>query len=172
MTTNFDVGNMQMLSAGARASANGGNGWRTMDSAPRDGSYVELECRYGVAPWYCIARWTDEVVSSDQNGLRHTWKQHEKSWQKPEGGGPFSEGSLRWRPYNGEVSAYSDPTGGAQDSPAYWRGAIAAKYGLPLDAFEEDTRRNVARNAKVMASEPASKVSPSWWDRVRAWFAQ
>ncbi len=124
------------------------SGWRSMDAAPRDGTWVELKCTYGVAPWYCIARWTDEYVCQGRNGERYTGKSDKPSWQKPEGGGPFSEGSLHWRPYSGEVSAYADPTGGMQNDPAYWRGAVANKYGLPLDHFEKMAAKNRTKNER------------------------
>lgn len=32
---------------------------------------------------------------------------------------------------------YTDPTGGMQNDMAYWRGAVAGKYGKPLDYFEK-----------------------------------
>ena len=99
----------------------GQNRWRSMDTAPRDGTWVELKCTYGVAPWYCLARWTDEI-SHGQDGQMHTFKRSRFSWVKREGGGPFEEGSLHWRPYAGEVTSYTDPTGGMQDNQAYWRG--------------------------------------------------
>lgn len=126
-----------------------------MDTAPRDGTWVELKCTYGVAPWYCIARWTDECISHDNDGVAHTFKSAKFSWQKPQGGGPFSEGSLHWRPYAGEVDSYIDPTGGAQKDMAYWRGATASKYGLPLDAFEKTAEQNAKRNARA-----------PWWKRI------
>jgi hypothetical protein len=59
-------------------------GWRTMDSAPRDGSIVEIECRYGVRPWRQRARYW----------LCNTW-----GWCWG-GACPdvVSESDLRWRP--------------------------------------------------------------------------
>lgn len=142
----FDVGNQKMLETGAyyqRGSEN--QTWRPMSTAPRDGTWVELKNTYGVAPWYCIARWTDENISHGSDGRLYPFKSKDKSWVKREGGGPFSESHLQWRPYSGKVEAYVDPTGGAQDSPAYWRGAVAAKYGLPLDTFEKQVEQNLRR---------------------------
>lgn len=109
-----------------------------MDTAPRDGTYVELKNTYGVAPWYCIARWTDENFALGANGTKMTFKTNKPSWVKPDGVGPFSEESLHWRPYNGSVEDYVDPTGGMQNDPAYWRGAVASKYGLPINHFEKE----------------------------------
>lgn len=118
------------------------NAWLSMDTAPRDGTWVELKCTYGVAPWYCLARWTDEHIAHDQDGQAHPYKANKPSWVQREGGGPFNEGSLHWRPYTGEAVAYIDPTGGMQNDPAYWRCAVASKYGLPLNYFEATAARN------------------------------
>ena len=139
------------------------DGWRSMDTAPRDGTWVELKNTYGVAPWYCIARWTDEGISHGPNGEKYPFKSDKKSWQKPEGGGPCSESSLHWRSYAGEVASYTDPTGGMQNDMAYWRGAVASKYGLPLDHFEATAARNAKRNA---AADAPAKVRLPWWKRI------
>lgn len=112
------------------------SGWFSMDTAPRDGTWVELKCTYGVAPWYCVAQWNIE----------------ELRWKKPDGSGPFSESSLHWRPYDGDIAAYTDPTGGMQNDAAYWRGAVASKYALPADHFEK-------------VASPVAKAAPPrpWW---------
>jgi hypothetical protein len=143
------------LQAGARQQdfdSRNFDGWCSMDTAPRDGTWVELMCTYGVAPWYCIARWADEQVASGPDGSITKFKSSRPSWVTPEGGGPFDEGSLHWRPYAGNVASYRDPTGGMQNDMAYWRGAVAAKYGLPLDHFEKTAARNAARNEPASAS--------------------
>lgn len=128
-----------MLAAGAtfsRGLAQDGQ-WYSMDSAPRDGTWVELKCTYGAAPWYCLARWTDEMFCFNGRGGRSTFRSSGKSWRKPDGGGPSSETQLQWRPYDGSVKDYVDPTSGAQNSAGYWRGAIAAKYRLAPDSNAE-----------------------------------
>ncbi len=137
----------------------GVNEWRSMSSAPRDGTFVELECTYGVAPWYCLARWTDEIVLAGKT----TFKSHQFSWQKPwpDNGGPFDEHSLRWRSYNGIVSSYIDPTGGQQNDAVYWRKAVARKYGLPEDHFE-----------KYIKSDVDNEHRPSFWLRIKAAIAK
>ena len=129
-------------------------GWRSMDTAPRDGTWVELKCTYGVAPWYCVARWTEEIITATGTTFRGR-----ASWQKLQGGGPFDEGSLHWRPYEGDPAAYVDPTCGMQNDMAYWRGAVASKYGLPLDHFEELAARNEKRNQESL------RPKKSWWRR-------
>lgn len=155
------------LQCGAHQQRFGGrqsDDWRSMATAPRDGTWVELKCTYGVAPWYCIARWTDEVRAWGRNGWTETYRASKPSWVKPGGGGPFYERSLHWRPYVGEVTSYVDPTGGMQDDPAYWRGAVASKHGLPLDYFEEAAARNAERNAA--SSGPPKTARRPWWKRI------
>ena len=114
------------------------SGWRSMDTAPRDGTIVELKCTYGVAPWYNLFRWSDG-----------RWEQHDDPSM-----GVSSEDSLHWRPYSGEPSAYADPTGGAQNDAAYWRSAAARAHGLPPDYFEKS------------AAGTAPTTRPSWWRRL------
>lgn len=163
--TNWDVNSYAVLSAGGSSRSDlGPNGWQSMDSAPRDGTWVELKCTYGVAPWYCIARWTDEGLAHGVNGLV-PYKKDKPEWVKRDGGGPASESSLFWRPYEGDVEAYSDPTGGLQNSPAYWRGAVAAKHSLPLDYFEETTAQNIKQNKIDRAGDDVEKPK-SWLRRT------
>lgn len=162
--TDFGVYDYAALAAGAAAqkSEKDMTTWRSMDSAPRDGSWVELKCTYGVAPWYCVARWTNESTALDcSTGDRISFTAREHSWQKPDGGGPSSESHLHWRPYAGTVENYVDPTGGAQNNMAYWRGAVAAKYGKPIDYFERQTARNISPRASVVHdNSPTSKDTP------------
>lgn len=141
------------------------DGWRPMETAPRDGTYVELKCTYGIAPWYCIARWTDEDVAYGQDGQMHPFKDTRLSWRKPDGGGPTDEQFLQWRPYTQDVASYTDPTGGTQNDPAYWRGAVASKYGLPLAYLEKIAAQNADRLT------PNVEHKPSWWmDILRSVF--
>ena len=147
----YDVNNHEMLSAGAYYSHHGeaGGGWRPMNSAPRDGTPVEIRCTYGVAPWYGIYRWTTKSSAMGTDG-KVTEFEGAPSWQKvPSDGGSFDEWtSFSWRPFRGDVAQYKDPTGGAQDSMAYWRGAAAVRHGLPLDAFENDVQENISAKPK------------------------
>lgn len=140
------------------------DGWRSMDAAPRDGTWVELKCTYGVAPWYCIARWTDENIAYCQDGTTVKLKSSKPSWVKQGGGGPFDEKSLHWRPYAGDVGSYVDPTGGMQYDMSYWRGAIANKYGLPLDHFEAEAAHNARQNTATAAAD--KRVRLPWWKRI------
>ena len=122
--------------------------WRPMSEALRDGTWVEVMNTYGVAPSYSLCRWTDE-----------------KAWRSRGGNFFREEGHLKWRPYAGDPDNYVDPTGGLQNDMAYWRGAVAAKYGLRLDHFEAEARRNERRNAKA----ELRAVERSWWRRLLGW---
>lgn len=33
--------------------------WRAMDSAPRDGTVIEIRCSWGYEPWYGNFRWSE-----------------------------------------------------------------------------------------------------------------
>lgn len=110
-----------------------------MSTAPRDGTVVEIKCSYGVAPWYGLFRWTDEQVVTARDGTKMAFKTKDPSWvgvDRPGHGLCSGDDSLQWRPHDGNAEAYVDPTGGAQSDPAYWRAAVARKYGLPADHFE------------------------------------
>jgi hypothetical protein len=124
--------NWKDLEAGARFQGNpsdvDGGGWRAMSSAPRDGRIIELRNTYGAAPWYGLHRWMPIY-----EGGECAWV----SVNDPQLSACEKE-SLSWRHFPGDSSRYVDPTRGAQDSSEYWRGAVAAGHGLPLDYFEKD----------------------------------
>jgi hypothetical protein len=130
--------------------ASSNHGWQPMETAPRDGTVIEVRNTYGVAPTYSLAKW-----GMGFGGER---------WQKATdpSSGWISESSLWWRPYAGDVSAYVDPTGGAQNDMAYWRGAVARKYGLPLDHFEALAAANERRNHGFAGVD----VKTPWWTRL------
>lgn len=110
-----------------------------MTAAPRDGTWVEVKNTHGVAPWYDLARWSKEgAVFHISMGQSEPYIETECKWRLRKGGSVCGESHLKWRPYTGDVEAYVDPTGGLQDDPAYWRGAVAGKYGKRLDYFEPD----------------------------------
>ena len=132
--------------------------WRPMGSAPRDGTVIEIRCSYGVAPWYKLYRWGTTYSAHSNDGIVEF--EGEPHWcAVPSDGSSFTEdATFNWRPYNGDPQNYSDPTGGFQNDPAYWRGAVAAKYGLPLDYFEAEAARNARRNQCQPELEPLP-----WW---------
>lgn len=107
--------------------------WRDIRTAPKDGTFIEIKNSYGVAPSYGVHHWTDECRTTDGEMFKTDFH-----WGNPNERSYPSEGShLSWRPYDGDPAAYIDPTCGAQKDSAYWRGAVAAKYNLPSDYFEE-----------------------------------
>lgn len=119
-----------------------GGGWLPMQTAPRDGTPVELRNSYGVAPHYGLYKWTEEsrFINSDsgsRTGVRLT--PGECRWNHCNGSPcyPSSEAYLLWRPYKGTQDAYIDPTNGAMNDGAYWRGAAAALHKLPPHYFEK-----------------------------------
>ena len=94
-------------------------GWSFMETAPRDGTLIEIKNSYGIAPKYCLARWTKEYTNR-QTGLIDTLTDH--SWIIPgTNGGPCYdfEFAFLWRPYDGDPDRYVDPTNGLQDQPEY-----------------------------------------------------
>lgn len=137
--------NRAALEAGAAAYHSRGEtfGWMDFNDAPTDGTVIEVKCTYGVAPWYGLFLWDGE------------------RWQdarQPHGGIKGGE-HFKWRPFNGDVKAYVDPTGGMQDTTEYWRGAAAAKYGLPVDHFEAQAEANARRLKAQHGRKP-------WWRRL------
>ena len=95
-------------------------GWNNIQDAPRDGTVIEIQNNYGIAPTWNICRW-------ERNG----W-QNANDPNSGVGDGPW----LSWKPYAGEVSDYRDPTNGQQETNDYW--LLAA--GLP-PSFATNARR-------------------------------
>ena len=98
--------------------------WQQIQTAPRDGTPIEIRNSYGVAPTFSVCKWSD------------------RSWERldgQDGGNPMDGPHLAWRPYHGDPRAYVDPTGGAQLTSEYWRRAAARSRGLPDDFFEKKT---------------------------------
>lgn len=91
-------------------------GWNNITEAPRDGTVIEIQNNYGIAPTYSICKW----VSG-------------RGWQNAvnESSGVSDGPHLSWRPYVGAVDSYIDPTGGAQETREYWDRAIIQASGGP-----------------------------------------
>lgn len=117
-------------------------GWQPMSVAPRDGTVIEMRNTNGAAPWFELFRWSDLEMVQDADGNVSPFHSGVPRWSDAEPGqagiGIGNEGAgFMWRPYNGDPTHYVDPTGGAQNDPAYERGAVAVRLGLPVDYFEQ-----------------------------------
>jgi hypothetical protein len=126
--------------------ASGYGGWRTMQSAPRDGTIVEMIQTYGVAPWYGIFKWVKEKVNAQTNCVQIKSGVVSSSgtacappaaigrWQSAEDdhSGVVENKCLFWRPYEAK-GKYVDPTGGAQKSVAYWCAYMHRPYDAKTD---------------------------------------
>ena len=100
--------------------ASGYGGWQSIKSAPRDGTTIEMLETYGVAPWYGLFRW------GTQYGQSGWWQINRRGFSVME------NECLFWRPYK-SGKAYVDPTGGAQESMAYWCAYIHRPYDAKRD---------------------------------------
>lgn len=108
-----------------------------MEEAPRDGTIIEVRNDSGIAPSFGLWKWSTDRSWKSPDGSTvvierdPTWigvRDHKIS---------FAESAkFTWRPWEGDPDKYIDPTGGLQNSPAYWRGAHAAKLGQWPDYFE------------------------------------
>lgn len=98
------------------------NEWQRIESAPRDGTPIELRNDYGIAPTYSLSKWVQDRgwvhANDDSRGV---------------GDGPW----LTWRPYEGNAKDYIDPTNGAQETPEYWRAASGKNGGWISDLFNK-----------------------------------
>lgn len=103
-----------------------GGGWRSMSEAPTDGTVIEVKNSAGVAPHYGLHSWRVDRFGDPQ------WYDFQSHPTFFDAGNP----RFSWRPYSGDIAQYVDPTHGAQDKMAYWRGASAASHGLRPDFFE------------------------------------
>jgi hypothetical protein len=106
--------------------------WQSIQTAPRDGTLIEIRNSYGIAPWYDIFRWHHCGDARDV----FEWQSVRRAGHSiMQGAEPF----LSWRPFSGNIDFYTDPSHGAQDTPQYWRQAVARKYNLPKNYFEPAT---------------------------------
>ncbi len=106
-------------------------GWSNIQDAPTDGTIIEIQNNWGVAPTFGLYQ---RVDGRWQNA-------HDK--RSGVSDGPH----LSWRPSKQAVGEYVDPTGGAQDTANYWLQAC----GMPP---------RVTGNMP-MGQEPAPKAHPS-----------
>jgi hypothetical protein len=93
------------------------DGWKSMDSAPRDGTVVELAETYGIAPWFGLHKFVDGRWQSTSDSRM----------------GVYEDNCLYWRPHEGAAKSYVDPTGGKQNSIKYWCDAMHIGYDPKKD---------------------------------------
>jgi hypothetical protein len=128
-----EMGNAQQCHSIAAASK---GGWKPMDSAPRDGSVVELVQTHGIAPWYGRFKWTRETRGVDQRSNAVHDISPQATWVNvDEPSGVIQDDCLFWRPYKG-TGRYIDPTRGAQNSVAYWCAGSHRPYDKKTDTCE------------------------------------
>lgn len=116
-------------------------GWDPINTAPRDGTIIEVQCNYGVAPWFGLYRWED-------GGSGARW------WEVGGFDSSFTEGgSFSWRPYTGDPERYIDPTGGEQDTRNYW--LAAAGYPPAPTGF-----MNMRDEDEILRQQPRPRTTP------------
>lgn len=119
--------------------------WKSIDSAPRDGSVIELKNTYGLMPTYSVAKWEDEGWRDAGDPMR----------------GVMDGPHLEWRPYAGDIATYLDPTGGRQDAPDYWDAATARSAGISVRQLHAIRARNEAEREQYGNGDNA----PYWPSR-------
>ncbi len=122
----------QTCSSGA---ASNYGGWKPAATAPHDGTVVEMMQTYGVAPWYGIFKWTKEVLAIQGSALK-PFQTDSPTWVQQDNPGHYvsEDACLFWRPYKKAAGGkYVDPTGGAQNSVAYWCAAMHVQYDSKKD---------------------------------------
>jgi hypothetical protein len=125
-------------------------GWKSVSTAPRDGTIIEMMETYGVAPWYARFYWrkkgthveeTIPFIYVDKSGKQTTkvekisYAENNPRWIDADDAqsGVTEDECLFWRPYKG-TGKYVDPTGGAQKSVAYWCAAVHRPYDAKTDS--------------------------------------
>jgi hypothetical protein len=90
-----------------------------MDTAPKDGTVIEIECRYGAKPWRGPFRWTDQAAAwriGSDSGEMHPFTAPHPEWRRYPGGDIGIDrqcgalGRSFWRPFSGDLEVpYVDP---------------------------------------------------------------
>ena len=104
--------------------------WQHMSAAPRNGTVIEVIQTWGIAPTYGLVRFPQKGSVFEQFN-RGKSAVEDLTWEdvsNPTQGYTNLGNCLRWRPYKGDPKTYVDPTGGAQNTTAYWCQAAHAHY--------------------------------------------
>lgn len=107
--------------------------WRRIESAPKDGTVIEIQNSFGIRPWYGLFKWdnkmpittyacngepsTCSVVSVKTQNIPYSWVQVNESGTALD---MADIDYLRWRPYH-RHGAYVDPIMDLQTIPGYWQ---------------------------------------------------
>jgi hypothetical protein len=94
------------------------SGWKTIDSAPKDGTVLEGMQTYGIAPYWSTVRFVnnhwvsgiDAAISLEPSTC------------------------LMWRPLKVAVLSYQEPTLGKQDTTGYWCDAMRLEWLPSINA--------------------------------------
>lgn len=86
-----------------------GSGWHDMETAPRDGTTIEIENAGGGKPWRGLYRWggvqdfyEDERLPGEDMSA--------SGWRGvPNAGSGFYTGAKAWRAFKGDPETYEDP---------------------------------------------------------------
>lgn len=98
--------------------------WRSMLTAPRDGTVIEVLETYGYAPWFGLFKYDRTWATFPY------WKSVDQV-----GTGLSTEDCAFWRPYKG-TGKYVDPTGGLQNKVAFTCLFLHLPYNKRKDACE------------------------------------
>jgi hypothetical protein len=109
-------------------------GWNNINAAPRDGTVIEIQNNWGVAPWFGLYKWVGGRGWQDAADERSS----------------VSDGEhLSWRSYSGDLVAYVDPLNGAQDTMEYWDDAVVRATGGLLNPAVERAKNQQRRPARA-----------------------
>ena len=121
-----------------------GAGWHDMSSAPKDGSTIEIEMRWGAKPWRGLFRWNDTSVREIDPSERIPGEDlGATGWSGVPHASRGILSAYAWRAFQGDPTKYEDPYSGFDDFDY----VILGKRPT----------------AKLQAAE--ARYEPSWWKR-------
>ena len=104
-------------------------GWESIQSAPRDGTVIEILQTGLPGPWYGLYKWT----ATGRKIMKPSGAADDGQWSRVDPGTnytaiPPSVICLAWRPYRDNGKPYVDPTQGEQNTISYWCGWMGQRY--------------------------------------------
>lgn len=92
---------------------------------PRDGTIIEIRNEAVIKPWFGLYKWGAQswsLASKDNRPCaRIQFHVEPCSIGVGRDGHQWDSEHLSWRPFNGSVTDYTDPTIGAQYTDEYWK---------------------------------------------------